>query len=116
VKYQVKLKSTVTAWVDVEIDDSLWEGETEQEKREWAADDAVTLSGGFQARLAAAGLEFGPIELAHEELDEIVREPATDHHARLAAGTEWVCRGCGYHNNGGICTHCGRLAAGTEEG
>jgi hypothetical protein len=75
VNYHVKLKSTVTAWVDVEIDDSLWEGETEQEKREWAADDAVALSGGFQARLAAAGLDFGPIELAHEELDEIVRLP-----------------------------------------
>jgi rubrerythrin len=46
----------------------------------------------------------------------IDRLAAADHHARLAAGTEWVCGGCGYHNNGGICTHCGRPAAGTEEG
>ena len=35
--------------------------------------------------------------------------PAVDHHARLAAGTEWVCGACGYHNNGGICTHCGQV-------
>lgn len=73
-KYQVKLKTTVTAWVDVEIDDTVVRDLPDVELREWAADDAVDLSGGFQARLAAAGLEFGPIELAHEELDESVRE------------------------------------------
>jgi hypothetical protein len=72
--------------------------------------------------------EFGQCDLPYrgvwvhptddEELSAAgwTREPAADHHARLAAGTEWVCQGCGYHNNGGICTHCGRLAAGTEEG
>jgi hypothetical protein len=80
VKYQVKLKSTVTAWVDVEIDDSLVQEESELGRREWAADDAVDVhSGQLRDRLTAAGLEFGPIELAHEELEESVRTAAADH-------------------------------------
>ena len=73
-KYRVKLKSTVTAWVDVEINDKLWEGETDQEMLEWAADDAVAVhSAQLGDRLDAAGLERGPIELAYEELDECVQ-------------------------------------------
>lgn len=73
-KYRVKLKSTVTAWVDFEINDKLWEGETEQEMLEWAADDAVAVhSAQLGDRLDTAGLEHGPIELAYEELDESVQ-------------------------------------------
>lgn len=72
-KYRVKLKTTVTAWAEVEIDDSLWEGETEDEMRGWAADDAADLHGHVLSEpLTAAGLEYGPIELAYEELDECV--------------------------------------------
>lgn len=73
-KYRVKLKTTVTAWAEVTIDDTKWEGETELEMREWAADDAVDLHGYVLTEpLTAAGLEHGPIELAHEELDESVQ-------------------------------------------
>jgi hypothetical protein len=42
-------------------------------------------------------------------------EPAAEHQARLAAEPKWICEACGYHNVGGICTHCGRLAAEPKE-
>lgn len=38
-----------------------------------------------------------------------------EHQARLAAEPKWICEACGYHNVGGICTHCGRLAAEPKE-
>lgn len=73
-KYRVKLKTTITAWVEVEVDHGNpdFAHLTDQDFREIAADDAVeqhayVLSG----PLKTAGLEHGPIELAHEELDEI---------------------------------------------
>lgn len=70
-KYRVKLKTTVTAWAEVEINDAL--AAHGPDPREWAADDAVDLHGWVLAEpLKAAGLEHGPIELAHEELDESV--------------------------------------------
>lgn len=70
-KYRVKLKTTVTAWVEVEVNDDL--ADQGPDPREWAADDAVDLHGTVLAEpLKAAGLEHGPIELAYEELDESV--------------------------------------------
>lgn len=69
-RYRVKLKSTVTAWVEVEVPT---EGFDEQGAREWAADDAV--EGGdeqFHQRVNEGRCEYGPIELAYEELDESV--------------------------------------------
>jgi hypothetical protein len=72
-KYRVKLKTTVTAWVEVAVNESAYSGLTAQDFREIAADDAVSLeSGQFRDQLTAAGLEHGPIELAYEELDESV--------------------------------------------
>lgn len=73
-KYRVKLKTTVTAWVEFDIDDAFWgPQDTDQSRLEWVADDAVDVhSRQLRDRLAAAGLEHGPIELAHEELDESV--------------------------------------------
>lgn len=70
-KCRVKLKTTVTAWVEVEL-----QGQPDIDMpgmAHWAADDAVEVhSGQLRDRLIAAGLEHGPIELAHEELDESV--------------------------------------------
>jgi len=76
-KYQVQLKSTVTWWEIVEAPERTV-AESEQERRENAADDAVDLAGPEQrAQAVASGqAEWGPIELAHEELDESVREVA----------------------------------------
>lgn len=71
-KYRVKLKSTVTAWVEVEVRPE--PDMPEIDLREWAAGDAVD----DPHRMADAlrnlpdGFEYGPIELAHEELDESV--------------------------------------------
>lgn len=72
-RYKVRLKSTVMWWEEVEIDGS---GTTEQARREWAADDAVDLADPEQrAQAVASGeAEWGPIELAFEELDESVKE------------------------------------------
>lgn len=74
-KYRVKLKTTVTAWVEVEVDhvNPDFAHLTEQDFREIAADDAVEQHAYvLTSPLKAAGLEHGPIELAHEELDESV--------------------------------------------
>jgi hypothetical protein len=79
VKYRVKLKTTVTAWVEVEIPPGTVAGYEELggDVREVAADDAVDAeSHQLRDRLAAADLEHGPIELAHEELDESVEAVA----------------------------------------
>lgn len=68
-KYRVKVKTTVTAWLEVE---AVSTAVTKAEVAHWA-----TRGGGqFQLddRLAGAGLERGPVELAHEELDESVQE------------------------------------------
>lgn len=71
-KYRVKLKTTVTAWVEVDVEPGM-DGR-DGDLREWAADDAVHVEAyQLRERLAAAGLEHGPIELAHEELDESVQ-------------------------------------------
>jgi hypothetical protein len=74
VKYRVKLKTTVTAWVDVEVNDGLYRDLTADAMQELAADAALDASHtrALRERLATAGLEHGPIELAHEELDESV--------------------------------------------
>jgi hypothetical protein len=74
--YRVKLKTTVTAWKLVEVNDGLYRDLTDQDMREIAADAAIAdrHTRALRERLAAAGLEHGPIELAHEELDESVRE------------------------------------------
>lgn len=81
-KYRVKLKTTVTAWAEVEI---AGPAATDTDMREWAADDAVDLHAWVLTEpldraaeeLAMNGdnrqLEHGPIELAHEELDENVQ-------------------------------------------
>ena len=41
----------------------------------------------------------------NEDLSRVVARIAGDH---APAEPEWVCEDCGYHNTGGICTHCGR--------
>lgn len=70
-KYRVKLKTTVTAWAEVEIGGP---PATDTDMREWAADDAVDLHQHVLSEpLTAAGLEYGPIQLAYEELDESVQ-------------------------------------------
>jgi len=75
-RYQVKLKSTVTWWETVEIDDAVLADYTRTDHRELAADDAVDLADPEQRAQAVleGECEWGPIELAHEELDEGVRE------------------------------------------
>ncbi len=75
-KYRVKLKSTVTAWVDVHIESEHAAGLDEQSRREWVADDAVHVESRRVREVLVGlpdGFEFGPIELAHEELDESVQ-------------------------------------------
>lgn len=73
-KLRVKLKTTVTVWTEVEINDGLYRDLTDQDMRQIAADAALDASRTrvLRERLIAAGLENGPIELAHEELDESV--------------------------------------------
>ncbi len=72
-KFRVKLKTTVTAWAVVNVNEHAHPGLDETGLRELAADDAVLLHDRVLINpLAAAGLEHGPIELAHEELDESV--------------------------------------------
>lgn len=68
------LKSTVTTWVDVQVDPARFPGASEDELRAWAANGALGRKAEqFAARLAAAGLDYGPVELAYEELDESVK-------------------------------------------
>ncbi len=74
-KYRVKLKTTVYAWVSVDLDDALREGGTEHDMREWAADVAVA-GQAHQLRDRLGSLDHGPIELAFEELDESVEAVA----------------------------------------
>lgn len=70
--YQVKLKSTVTAWVTVLLPDA---GEwAPDDLREWAADEAVDQAPRGEIPYPREDLTIGPWELAHEELDESVRE------------------------------------------
>lgn len=74
-KYRVKLKTTVTRMVDIEIDTTHPDflHYTEQDFRELAADDAVAMHAHVLSEpLKDAGLEYGPIELAYENLDESV--------------------------------------------
>jgi hypothetical protein len=70
-KYEVQLKSTVTWWVTVEIEctDDL------ETAREIVADEATSLADPEQRAQAVADgrADWGPIELAYEELDESVR-------------------------------------------
>lgn len=40
-----------------------------------------------------------------------VAEPAPDAQNGPEAESEWICFPCGYHNTGGICTHCGWIRA-----
>lgn len=74
-KYEVQLKSTVTWWETVEIDDAQVEVYGADVAREQAADDAVDLADPEQRAQALADgrADWGPIELAYEELDESVR-------------------------------------------
>lgn len=73
-KFQVKVETTVTGWVDVEISDSVWEGETEDEKREWAADEAVAFhTDELREYLSRPGLSYGPIMVPAGDLAENVR-------------------------------------------
>ncbi len=83
-KFRVQLKSRVTAWVEVEFnDDAVQEMVADGgDPREWAANDAVDVESARFRKLLQAGVagtrsgmdvEYGPIELAHEELDESVR-------------------------------------------
>lgn len=80
-RFRVKLKTTVTAWVDVEVNERVYSALTAADLREIAADDGVQVEAGqFREFLAMAqehapggmDVEHGPIELAHEELDESV--------------------------------------------
>jgi hypothetical protein len=52
------------------------------------------------------------VEQAHgpqnEDMSRVVARICAQHPA--PAEPEWACEGCGYHNTGGICTHCGRPA------
>ena len=75
-RYQVLLKSTAMWWETVEIDDDWMAVFGVDVAREVAADDAVDLADPEQRAQAVAGgeAEWGPIELAFEELDESVRE------------------------------------------
>jgi hypothetical protein len=74
VKFQVKVETTVTGWVDVEISDSLWEGETEDEMREWAADEAVDFHvGELREWLTGFGLNVGEITVPAGDLSDVVR-------------------------------------------
>lgn len=68
-KFRVKLKTTVYAWTEVEIPT---EGFDDQGAREWAADEGLGRTAGLTGPLKAAGLEYGPVRLAYEELDESV--------------------------------------------
>lgn len=71
-KFRVLLKSTVTTWVDVEVNPV--PGASEDDLREWAANDALGFGAeDFACRLDAAGFEHDPVELAYEELDESVQ-------------------------------------------
>lgn len=78
-KYRVKLKTTVTAWQEVQLDEDAYDfgefGTDAEMMRENAADDAVARPTALQdvLRELPDGFEYGPIELAHEELGESVQ-------------------------------------------
>ena len=76
-RFKVRLKSTVMWWEEVEIDEAPYDQCLDrQAARELAANDAVDLAGPEQrAQVVVSGeCEWGPIELAYEELDESVKE------------------------------------------
>jgi len=94
-----------------------WGDEIRKQANEATA--AKLAAADHHARLAAGTYEGPKGEHSACTLGEPCKVyPGLRH--ELADGTEWICGGCGYHNNGGICTHCGRraysLAAGKEEG